>query len=89
MGQTTLDNLLRLSVVIGFVALDEGDGLREYCDVAREDTLDVLVGGQGAAFLALEIGVYNRLILNAFSDVECAIVMSINVLFFVVFNLCV
>ena len=58
-GQTALDDLLRLSVVIGVVALDQGDGLREDGDISRKNSLDVLIGRERATFLALEVGVYS------------------------------
>ena len=87
-GQTALDNLLRLCVVCGVIALDEGYGLRENGYVATQNTLHVLVGRERATLLALEIGVYYGLILNALRYIQGAVVVSIYILFFVVVYLC-
>ena len=47
--QAAFDDLLRLRVMVGVVAFDERDGLRQGGDVAREDALDVFVRSKAAA----------------------------------------
>lgn len=67
----------------GVVAFDERDGLRQGGDVAREDALDVFVGRKPPLLAAREVRAYDRLVFNAFGDVERRVVMGICVLFFV------
>ena len=88
MGQASLDNLLRLGLVRGVVALDEGNSLREDGYVSIQNTLHILVSRERATLLALEIWVYYRLIFNALRYVEGAVVVSIQILLFVVVYLC-
>ena len=45
-----------------------------------------MVGRECATLLALEVGVYNWLILYAFGYVERTVVVRVKVLFFVVFD---
>ena len=77
------DDLLRLRVMGGVVAFDERDGLRQGGDVAREDAFDVFVGRKPPLLAAREVRAYDRLVFNAFRDVERRVVMGICVLFFV------
>lgn len=83
MRQAAFDDLLRLRVMGGVVAFDERDGLRQGGDVAREDALDVFVGRKPPLLAAREVRAYDRLVFNAFGDVERRVVMGICVLFFV------
>ena len=81
--QAALDDLLRLRVVRRVVGLDERDGLRKGGDVAGENALDVLVGRELRLLAAREVRVYDRLIFNAFGDVQSRVVVHVGVLFFV------
>ena len=83
-GQAALDDLLRLGVVGRIGRLDERDGLREGGDVAREDALDVLVGRERALAAPREVGAYDRLVPDAFRDVERRVVVRVRILLFVV-----
>ena len=74
---------LCLRVMGGVVAFDERDGLRQGGDVAREDAFDVFVGRKPPLLAAREVRAYDRLVFNAFRDVERRVVMGICVLFFV------
>ena len=82
-GQAAFDDLLRLRVVRRVVGLDERDGLRKGGDVAGENALDVLVGRELRLLAAREVRVYDRLIFNAFGDVQSRVVVHVGVLFFV------
>ena len=83
-GQTRLDDLLRLRIVRRVGRFDQRDGLRECGDVAREDARDVFPGRERTLLAAFEVRAYYGLVLNAFRDVEGRIVMHVRVLFFVV-----
>ena len=78
--QATLDNLLRLGVVVGIVALDKGYRLREDGDVAIQDSRHILVGCEATTTLLHEVGVYNRLLGYSVRYRKCAIVVHIAVL---------
>ena len=83
MREARFDDLLRLCIVVGVRRFDERDGLREGGDIARENALDVLSGGESALLAPLEVGAYYRLFFNALRDVEGCVVMRVCVLFFV------
>ena len=84
MGQTAFDDLLRLLIVVGIAALDERDGLRENGDVAPEDACDILLGGETSSFRFAEVRIDDGLVGDAFGYVERAVVMGVDILFFVV-----
>ena len=86
-GQAAFDDFLRLFVVFGPAALDERDGLRQYGDVAREDALHVLVGGERGAPLAVEVGIYGRLGGDSFRYAEGAVAVLFPVVVFPVFGI--
>ena len=44
-GQTLVDHLLRLRLMVGIDTLNEGDSLRQHGDIALEDAFNHLVGG--------------------------------------------
>ena len=73
--------------MVGVVALDKGNCLRKGRDITLENARNVLVGGELAALLAYEIGVYYRLLRNALGDVERGVVVSIGILALVVLYL--
>ncbi len=69
--------------MLGLVALDERYGLREYGDVAAQNAVDILIGGERASAFAHEVGVDYRLFGHAFGDVQRAVVMRVGILFLV------
>ena len=83
MREARLDDLLRLRIVVGVRRFDERDGLREGGDVACENALDILPGGERALLAALEVRAYYRLFFNALRNVEGCVVVRVCVLFFV------
>src|SRR5574344_1952417 len=80
MRQTLLDYGLRLRIMLGFIALDKGYGLREDCYVTSQNTVDIFVRSKFATVLTHEIGVYYRLIANTLRNVARAVVMRVGVL---------
>ena len=66
-GQTLLDDLLRLGLMVGVDALDEGDGLREDGDVALQDAFYHIGGAHHltAEAASLQIRIDDRLLLYA------------------------
>ena len=87
MGQASLDDLLRLIVVLGLVALDEGYGLREDRYVAAQNALDIFIRREGAAALAHEMGIDDGLVGNTLGDVQRRVVVRVGILLFEVFYL--
>ena len=88
MGQTPFDNLLRLRVMVGIAAFDQGDGLRKRSDIAFQNTLHILLGRKAMFLFTDEIRVDDRLIGNAVRYGKGRIVMMIYILFFVVIYFC-
>ena len=86
MRQTLFDDLLCLGVVFGVGGFDERDGLRQHGDVAREDAGDILSGGKRPLLAPHEVGIYDRLVINALCDVKRRVVMRVRILLFVVFD---
>ncbi len=51
-GRQAFDYLLCLFVVFGKVAFDEGDGLRQYRDIAGEDAFHILGRRERGSFFS-------------------------------------
>ena len=83
MRQALFDDLLRLGIVVGVAAFDQGDGLRKRRDVALKNALDIFLGGERALFLPDEIGIDYGLVFHAFGYSQGALVMCVGILFFV------
>ena len=74
-GQTLVDDLLSLLLVVGIDALDQRDGLRENGDVALDDAFHHFCRGQLSATdaLALQVGIDNTGLLYATVDLQAGI----------------
>ena len=72
-GQALVDDLLSLGLMVGVDTLNEGYGLREYRDIALEDTLHHLCRREFTAFVAPQIGVDNRWLLDTAIDLQACI----------------
>ena len=73
--------------MVGVVALDERNSLRENGDIGSQNTAHIVINRQTRATLADKIWIDNRLIVNAFGNAQCAIMMHIAMLLLVMFNL--
>ncbi len=83
MRQALFDDLLRLGIVVGVAAFDQGDGLRKRRDVALKNALDIFLGGERALFLPDEIGIDYGLVFHTFGYGQGALVVGVGILFFV------
>lgn len=76
-GQTLIDDLLGLGLMIGVDALDECHGLREDGDVALDDALYQLSGRELATTIALQVGVDNGGLLHTAVHLQACIFLTI------------
>ena len=72
-GQTLVDDLLRLRLVVGVDTLDKGHGLRQDGDIAFDDALHHLCRREFTAFVPPQVGVDDRGLLDATVDLQTCI----------------
>lgn len=76
-GQTLIDDLLGLGLMIGVDALDECHGLREDGDVALDDALYQFSGRELATTIAFQVGVDNGGLLHTAVHLQACIFLTI------------
>ena len=88
MRQTPLYYLLRLSLVRRVAALHKRNSLRKHRYIAGQNTGHVIIRRECRTLLAYEIRIYDRLLLDARRNIECAVLMMMPMFIFVMVYLC-
>ena len=81
MGQAALDDLLRLRVVVGIVALDQRYGLARIVMSPARMPATYSSTDMVRRFAPDEMGVDYGFVVDALGHVECAVVVHVEILF--------